>query len=1064
MDVYHGTWLPATDAGFNNYGQFIFWVERQRSNSGKHRKNSNTTVAKHPDHLAKVNELSDFLATGLSLTKAMLSQLNPTLATVYINLPSDNEQPLPSPEMAQLTGCYLSDDYHWRTWEVNGLSVEKPLLFLRELQFIANFKPPHFCLGSDLLFWIQYAQQLRNLIRQHQFIPALKCYQSARKGAKPKVYTGWTPTGQNYEQSLQQFAAAMPGVCTTTSHIKPGPMQDKQPECLNPIDLLRHFSEQQTEQLVMETPFTKQLLKQLGDNWLVDALGYSYGYYKTHQRDDSLTLNDWQQWNRWQQGLSGPVQERGFQLGLRLQPAEAGNDNDWWLHFFAQSAHDPSLKIDLAEWWALSAPKQKQWVRQLGQQFERHLLVNMGHAARICPLLWQGMESTRPSSLQLNLQQAYEFLKNDTAVLEAAGFKIVLPGWWTPQGRKRARIRIKASGKSAPSQEKDTGTGYFNLPSLVEYRYELSVGGEAVSAQEWQELVNAKSPLVQFRGEWMELHSEQMAELLALWQQQEESQTALSVGELIKQAAETDTETTEFVFDEVLRSILERLQQQDTIEPLDNPGGLQGKLRAYQKQGLSWLVTQESLGLNPCLADDMGLGKTIQVIALLLHEREQNRTASADLVNDHSPTLLIAPTSVLGNWQKEIEKFAPSLCSMIHHGSKRAGKPGEFREAVATQDVIITSFTIARKDSKLLNQQHWQRIVIDEAQNIKNPKSAQAKAIFGLQAEHRIAMTGTPIENRLMDMWSLFHFLNPGYLGTATQFKRAYETPIQRENDQHRSRQLKRLVHPFILRRLKTDKTIISDLPDKLEQKVYCNLTKEQASLYQAVVDDVQEQLEDAEGIQRKGLILSTLMKLKQICNHPAQFLQDDSDFNETRSHKLTRLNAMAEEALQEADSLLVFTQFTEVGNQLEALLREKHRCPVYYLHGGTSRTQRELMIEQFQHPETPAGIFILSLKAGGVGITLTQANHVFHFDRWWNPAVENQATDRAYRIGQEKTVFAHKMVTLGTLEERIDKMLEDKQALADSIVGTDENWLTEMDNDAFRQLIQLNRNAIMEA
>ncbi|CAA6826576.1 MAG: SNF2-related protein, partial [uncultured Thiotrichaceae bacterium] len=458
---------------------------------------------------------------------------------------------------------------------------------------------------------------------------------------------------------------------------------------------------------------------------------------------------------------------------------------------------------------------------------------------------------------------------------------------------------------------------------------------------------------------------------------------------------------------------------------------------------------------NPCLADDMGLGKTIQIIALLLHEREQ----AAPL-----PTLLIAPTSVLGNWQKEIEKFAPSLVSRIHHGSKRATERKEFIESIAGADVVITSFTIARKDSKLFNQHSWQRVVVDEAQNIKNPRSAQAKAICALKAPHRIAMTGTPIENRLMDMWSLFNFLNPGYLGTSAQFKKGYETPVQRDGDQYRSRQLKQLVHPFILRRLKTDKSIISDLPEKIEQKVYCNLTKEQASLYQAVVDDVQEQLEDAEGMQRKGLILSTLMKLKQICNHPAQFLQDSSVFSEARSHKLARLNEMAEEALEESESLLVFTQFTEVGSQLESLLRDKYGCPVYYLHGGTSRTRREQMIEAFQSQDTPAGIFILSLKAGGVGITLTQANHVFHFDRWWNPAVENQATDRAYRIGQEKTVFAHKMVTLGTLEERIDKMLEDKQALADNIVGTDESWLTEMDNAAFQQLIQLNRNTIMEA
>ena len=306
--------------------------------------------------------------------------------------------------------------------------------------------------------------------------------------------------------------------------------------------------------------------------------------------------------------------------------------------------------------------------------------------------------------------------------------------------------------------------------------------------------------------------------------------------------------------------------------------------------------------------------------------------------------------------------------------------------------------------------------------------------------------------------------MNPGYLGTAAQFRRAYEKPIFRNGDQTKAKQLQQLVRPFILRRMKTDQSIIDDLPEKLELKVYCNLTKEQASLYQALTEDVKKQIAESEGIQRKGLILSTLMKLKQICNHPAQFLQDGSDFSAMRSHKLTRLTEMIEEVLEASDSLLVFTQFTEIGGQLEDLLRTRNNCPVYYLHGGTSRKRREQMIESFQDPDSPPGIFILSLKAGGVGITLTRANHVFHFDRWWNPAVENQATDRAYRIGQQKMVIAHKMVTLGTLEERIDKMIEDKQALAESIVGSDESWLTEMDDAAFEQLIALNRSAIMEA
>ena len=1056
MNVYHGTWLPPSNADFNNNGQFVFWIE-----TPTHNKRKNKTI-KHPNHLSNLLKLDTFLSSDLALTNALINKLNPEIIGCYATLPSADNRPLPSSEMANYLGDYPPDDYHWQNWSMTVISMAQPLLFLRELSFIASFNNPKFRLGADLLFWIRYAQQLRQLVRQHQFIPVMKCHQPARKAARLKIYTGWSPAGKHYEEGLQAFASALPSICTMISDTKSKSMKISQPKAIDSIDLLRHFSEQIVEALVIKTPITKQILKKLKDNWLTNALGYDESDNPTLPNDATgLSTEDWKQWHRWQKEITGQAQHIGFSLGVRLQPLDTKKETQWQLNFYVESSKDPSLKIDLAEWWLLSATQQKQWQKNLGEQFERNLLMNMGHAARMCPLLWQGMESTHPASLIVDLNTAYEFLKNDASVLEAAGFKIIVPSWWTPKGRKRARIRVKASGKSAPSQEKDTGTGYFALPSLVQYQYELSVGGETVTEKEWQELINAKSSLVQFRGEWMELDGGQMSQLLELWQQQEQNSEELSVSDLLKQVAEADEDSIEYVFDEVLTDVLSRLQQQEKIKPQNDPEGLQGELREYQKQGLAWLTAQEALGLNPCLADDMGLGKTIQIIALLLHEREQDKQSKKTSL---LPTLLIAPTSVIGNWQKEMGKFAPQLSSLIHHGIKRAKKTAELTEAMAGHDVLITSFSIARRDNKLLKEQNWQRIVVDEAQNIKNPKSAQAKAIYALKAPHRIAMTGTPIENRLMDMWSLFHFLNPGYLGTALQFKRGYETPIQRDNDVHRSRQLKRLVHPFILRRLKTDKSIIDDLPDKVEQKVYCNLTKEQASLYQAVVDDVQEQLEEADGIQRKGLILSTLMKLKQICNHPAQFLQDGSDFSEMRSHKLARVNEMINVALEDGDSLLIFTQFTEIGTQLETLLREKHACPIHYLHGGTSRKKREQMIEGFQNPDSDAGIFILSLKAGGVGITLTQANHVFHFDRWWNPAVENQATDRAYRIGQEKKVFAHKMVTLGTLEERIDQMLEDKQSLADNIVGTDENWLTEMDNAAFQQLIQLNRTTIMEA
>ena len=745
----------------------------------------------------------------------------------------------------------------------------------------------------------------------------------------------------------------------------------------------------------------------------------------------------------------------GFALVLRLNAADPATPDAWGLEFLVESVQDPSLKLSLADYWTLSPDKRQPYASFLNQEFERNLLIALGHAARICPLLWRGLETDRPHGITLEMATAFDFLRDDAWVLEDAGFKVAVPAWWTPKGRQRARIRVRSSSKSVAQEG---GASWFSGDALVQYQYRLAVGDQEVSEQEWQALVAAKTPLVHFRGQWMELDQGQMQEMLAFWRQHQQDEGEMSVLEMLQRGAEADDDAYEYSHDAALTGMLERLADDRCLELLDSPTGLEGELRGYQRRGLSWLSYLEALGLNPCLADDMGLGKTIQVIALLLRERELQAPQQP-----LSPTLLIAPTSVLGNWQKEVERFAPRLCTRIHHGARRSRDAEGFAAELDGQDMLITSFALARRDAKLLQGRTWQRIVIDEAQNIKNPKSAQTRAIDKLQARHRLALTGTPIENRLLDLWSIFNFLNPGYLGSSAQFRKRYETPIEREGDAMRSAQLKKLVTPFILRRMKTDKNIIDDLPDKVEQKVYCNLTPEQASLYQAVVDEVEEAIDEAEGIQRKGMILSTLTRLKQVCNHPAQFLQDGSAFSTSRSHKLDRVSEMLAEALEEGDSLLLFSQFTEIGGALENHIREHHRCPVYYLHGGTSRSRRERMIAEFQDPATPPGVFILSLKAGGVGITLTKANHVFHFDRWWNPAVENQATDRAFRIGQKKKVFAHKMVTLGTLEERIDQMLEHKQRLADSIVGQDEAWLTELDNDAFRALIRLNRDTVLE-
>ncbi|MGZ8246980.1 DEAD/DEAH box helicase, partial [Methylomagnum sp.] len=513
-----------------------------------------------------------------------------------------------------------------------------------------------------------------------------------------------------------------------------------------------------------------------------------------------------------------------------------------------------------------------------------------------------------------------------------------------------------------------------------------------------------------------------------------------------------------------IRKLLKQLEDRAAFEELPPPDGFQGVLRPYQQRGFSWLQFLRHWGLGACLADDMGLGKTVQVLALLQRDRE---------AGERKPVLLVCPTSLVENWRREAARFAPSLRVYIHHGAGRVRGLGEesetesaassFAGAIAGHDLVLTTYALALRDQEALRTVAWDTLILDEAQNIKNPTSAQTKAVLKFSADHRLALTGTPVENRLLDLWSIFNFLNPGYLGKQSQFRQRYELPIQRDNDPGRAETLKRLIEPFVLRRVKTDPDIIRDLPDKLENKQFCNLCQEQASLYEAVVREVEQRLGGTEAIDRQGLILSTLTRLKQICNHPAQFLHDGSPFTGDRSPKLERLCDMLGDVIGEGESALVFTQFAEVGGQLERHLRDTLDCPVFYLHGGVPATKRERMISEFQDPDTGPGVFVLSLRAGGVGITLTKANHVFHFDRWWNPAVEDQATDRAFRIGQQKNVFVHKFITLGTLEERIDRLIEEKKQVASLIVGNDESWLSRLDNQTFRELIALNRMAVLE-
>jgi SNF2 family DNA or RNA helicase len=473
-----------------------------------------------------------------------------------------------------------------------------------------------------------------------------------------------------------------------------------------------------------------------------------------------------------------------------------------------------------------------------------------------------------------------------------------------------------------------------------------------------------------------------------------------------------------------------------TIEPIATPAGFDGELRPYQQRGTGWLAFLGRLGLGACLADDMGLGKTAQLIATLL----------ADPVE--GSTLVVCPVSVLGNWERELARFAPSLDVQTHHGA------GRDKAALDGHDVVLTTYSLVTRDVTELAAIDWGRLVLDEAQQIKNPGAAQTKAVGQLRARRRIALTGTPVENRLSELWSIMQVLNPGLLGSARSFRERFALPIERDHDAEATELLRRATGPFVLRRLKTDRSIITDLPDKIETVDRCPLTREQATLYQAVVDDLLASADEAEGIDRRGIVLAGLLRLKQVCNHPAHFQADGSPLH-GRSGKLTRAEELLEEILEEGDKVLCFTQFRAWGELLAPYLQRRFGTEALWLHGGVRRPARDEMVRSFEDPEGPQ-LFLISLKAGGTGLNLTAASHVIHLDRWWNPAVEDQATDRAYRIGQRRTVQVHKLVTLGTVEERIDEMITRKRELAQRVVGTGEAWLTELSTDELRDLIAL--------
>ncbi|MGQ7884789.1 DEAD/DEAH box helicase [Paenibacillus sp. WC2504] len=743
------------------------------------------------------------------------------------------------------------------------------------------------------------------------------------------------------------------------------------------------------------------------------------------------------------------------------------NGADWRLRFIAQDRQDTNHFVEFSTAGTILVGR----VPAAWQDgMDANIQDQTNRVLRILPQLESEFQKGKIVE-QLSDDQAWEFLTESSLLLAAAGISVFLPSWWGELSRTRPQLRAKVRSSVGTSRRP-----MFGMDHIIQFDWRVALGGVDLSEEEFHQIAEQKKRLIYIRGRWVQLNPADLEQMKAAMRQREKRKgfsfrdvLEMQLTDEPSQPASSTMEPKEefkinIELNGSLKTLLRKLNQRVSL-PFVQIEGLEADLRPYQEEGVSWLLFLRGIGLGGCLADDMGLGKTVQFIAYLLAVKGELQP-----ISNTAPSLLICPTSVLGNWQKELERFGPSLNIHLHYGAQRA-KGDAFEASIAGADLVITSYNIALLDEEELASITWNTLCLDEAQNIKNAYTKQSQAIRGLDVRHRIALTGTPLENRLTELWSIFDFINPGYLGTLRHFNHHYVGPIEKSTDgaPGLTSRVQRLIRPFILRRVKKDPAIQLSLPEKVESKAYVALTPEQGALYENVVQTLMERIDSLSVMEKKGLILASLTKLKQICDHPSLFLKEgdragafDAPARAVRSAKLERLLEMIDELRSEGGGCLIFTQFVEMGHLLQRLIAQERGEPVQFLHGAVAKAKRDEMIARFQDDALPEAercrIFILSLKAGGTGLNLTAANHVFHYDRWWNPAVENQATDRAFRIGQSRDVQVHKFITLGTLEERIDEMIERKKGLSDQIVGTGESWVTEMTTSELRELFALRR------
>ncbi len=1025
MSLLHATWLfPPEGAG----GRLLLWADTWRVATPVV---PTTQTPPHPlalgsDDLAEWLEDHGLWSEALRPAEASLTLPSRSQAARGKKKAAADSGPVRWSGLPLQAGEPVPREPVWWPWQVSGLALDPAAAaeWLSELPLAGD----HPDLADELRWWSHLQRWALSLIARGRWLPLVE-------GEEAR----WLPllNREGDRRRLEELAARLPQVATCA-------MGDTSLSCRRPgSGRLRVAS-------LLEALLDGQLragfrpdgkgLEPLLVAWQ-RALGPGNARLDLPEEEvERLQIAT----HHWREAVAGRVAPARACLELFTPPE---GEELWELRFSLQAEAEPTLRIPAATVWSAGdSPLQlgEVEVKQPGEL----LLEGMGRALQVFEPIERGLDAAAPETMQLAPAEAFVLVRTAASRLRDVGVGVVLPASLSGGLASRLGLAIEAE---LPARSRG-----FSLGESLEWKWELMIGGVTLTLRDLERLSAKRSPLVQHKGAWIELRPSDLknAERFCA------ADPALSLDEALRLTA-TEGETLmrlpvhSFLAGPRLQAVLEQYHQQKAPDPLPAPEGFAGQLRPYQERGLGWLAFLHRFDQGACLADDMGLGKTIQLLAFLQHLKAEQELKR--------PVLLVAPTSVLTNWKREAEGFTPELEVREHYGPRRPSSEAALNKALDGVDLMLTSYGLLQRDSELLESIDWQGVVIDEAQAIKNPAAKQSQAARDLarplkQGRFRIALTGTPVENRVSELWALMDFLNPKVLGEETFFRQRYRLPIERYGDMSSLRDLKARVGPFILRRLKTDKTIISDLPEKVELREWVGLAPEQVKLYRKTVDESLEAIARAPLGQRHGQVLGLLTRLKQICNHPALALKENTvgpGFG-SRSAKVQRLEEILEEVIEAGDRALLFTQFAEWGHLLRAWLQQRWRQEVPFLHGGSSKTDRQAMVDRFQEDPRGPQLFLLSLKAGGVGLNLTRASHVFHIDRWWNPAVENQATDRAYRIGQQKRVMVHKFITSGSVEEKIDRMISEKSKLAEEVVGSGEEWLGGLEVSQLRDLVAL--------